>query len=134
MSGGDALLISIPAPMVAGKPAWLLMNDRKNWRAKAPITKAWREAACAVARPESSRSFEGVHIIVRAHRTGRAIDADAVASTAKACIDGLVDAGVLVDDSPKYVHAVTYLTAPKSDGDSLEITVAQCESHCDYHL
>ena len=125
-----SVTVQVAAPLVGEKPKWLLMNDRMNWRAKAPITKAWRTAAAAAAGEVTEAVEPPVHLTITAHRTGRAIDADAVASTAKACIDGLVDAGVLVDDSPKYVHAVTYVTAPKSDHDALRITVTQCATHC----
>ena len=45
----------------------------------------------------------GIHIHSRRHRLA---DADGI--SAKACIDGLVLAGVLEDDSHKWVKWVTY--------------------------
>jgi hypothetical protein len=45
----------------------------------------------------------GLHIHSRRHRLA---DSDGI--SAKACIDGLVLAGLLEDDSPKYVKWVTY--------------------------
>jgi hypothetical protein len=45
----------------------------------------------------------GIHVHSRRHRMA---DSDGI--SAKAVIDGLVLAGVLEDDSPKYVKWVTY--------------------------
>ena len=46
-----------------------------------------------------------VRVVIHSYRK-RLTDADGI--SAKAAIDGLVKAGLLTDDSPKYVEEVTY--------------------------
>lgn len=52
-----------------------------------------------------------VQILVQPHevRRGKLTDAGNCLTSAKAAIDGLRDAGILVDDSPRYVKALTFL-------------------------
>ena len=71
--------------------------------AQAKLTKTWRQASAAAA--QGIPPFEGkVHIIAHIFkpRAGR-YDTNNLAPTTKAAVDGLVDAGLLVDDSTEYV-------------------------------
>ena len=127
---GPVVTVEVPAPLGRdGKAAWLTQNTARNMhhRVKAPITKAWRQAAADAAEPiVAVHAFtRPVHITLTAHRTGRALDADGIAPSAKAAIDGLVDAGLLADDSPRFVHAVTYRTAPKASANVLTIEIKE---------
>jgi hypothetical protein len=72
-------------------------NDRLHWRAKAPLTKAWRESAKAAGLnagwknlPPSTVRFTFTGVLVR--------DPHNMGPTEKACLDGLVDAGFWSDD------------------------------------
>ena len=125
---GPIVAVEVPAPLGRdGKAAWLTQNQRLHHRVKAPITKAWRQAAADAAEPIAALHVfaRPVHITLTAYRTGRALDADGIAPSAKAAIDGLVDAGLLPDDSPKFVHAVTYRTAPKASANVLVIEIKE---------
>lgn len=93
-----ALRISIPAPC-----DFINTNRRYHPMAKAKLTKAWREASRAAAHGIPPLT-PPVHIMAHIWkpRTGR-YDPNNLADTSKACVDGLVDAGLLPDDSFKEV-------------------------------
>jgi hypothetical protein len=48
-----------------------------------------------------------VHLFFTFHLTGRMIDVDNCGSMVKSAIDGLRDAEILRDDSPKFVRPLT---------------------------
>lgn len=84
-------------------------NDRGHWAAKAARTKKVRAMAKSVAINATSLLDPPVIITatVQYARAGRH-DAHNLQPTVKALIDGLVDGGLLVDDSDEYVHAVVF--------------------------
>jgi hypothetical protein len=85
-----------------------------------------------VASDESIPKNEGpafdtrVRIEVVSYRT-RLADADGI--SAKAAIDGLVKAGIIRDDSPKYVEAVTYrqVKVGSKAEEKTELILEKCE-------
>ena len=90
--------IDIPAPC-----AFINSNQRLHRMAQAKLTKAWRQASAAAALgipPFAGRVHITAHIFKP--RGGR-YDTNNLAPTTKAIVDGLVDAGVLLDDSTEYV-------------------------------
>lgn len=91
--------LTIPAPA-----AWLNSNQRLHRMAAAKLTATWREAA-RLAVPTSWAPVEGLQR-VEAHiwkpRRGR-YDPGNLYPTAKACLDGIVDAGLLADDDWHHV-------------------------------
>jgi crossover junction endodeoxyribonuclease RusA len=90
--------IRIPAPC-----QYINSNQRLHRMAQAKLTKAWRQASAAAA--HGIPTFAGqVHIIAHIYkpRAGR-YDTNNLAPTTKAAVDGLVDAGLLVDDSTEWV-------------------------------
>lgn len=90
----------IPAP-----DQWINQNDRTHRMAVARLTKAWRWAGLVAAKDARLPTFtRQVHITASIHKLhGRQYDAANWAPTAKAVVDGLRDAGVLLEDSNKYV-------------------------------
>lgn len=90
---------------IAAPDAWINQNDRQHHMVKARLTKAWRNAAAWAAKDARLPRFDRrVRITAHVHKLhGRQYDATNWAPTAKAAVDGLRDAGVLVDDSNKYV-------------------------------
>jgi hypothetical protein len=101
LAGGAAvrhITIDIPAPC-----AFINSNQRLHRMAQAKLTKTWRQASAAAAHgiPPFTRQ---VHITAHIFkpRAGR-YDTNNLAPTTKACVDGLVDAGLLVDDSTEWV-------------------------------
>ena len=78
----------------------LSLNDRKHWRAKAKITaeiRAYIREWAFYTVPACSASEVELHYVPR---DARRRDADNLVPILKACCDGLVDAGVVPDDTP----------------------------------
>ena len=84
----------------------LSLNDRTHWRVKAKHTadiRAWiREWAWHYVPPCSATEVE-LHYVPR---DARRRDADNLVPILKACCDGLVDAGVVPDDTPELMRKV----------------------------
>lgn len=92
------ITIDIPAPC-----AFINSNQRLHRMAQAKLTKAWREASAAAA--HGLPQFAGqVHITAHIFkpRAGR-WDPNNLWPTVKAAVDGLVDAGLLIDDDHRHV-------------------------------
>lgn len=94
------------AQFTVNAPAdWINLNQRLHWAKKAQLTKAWRLAAhdaaeCAML----PQNLTKVHVTAYITKpTRRAFDVHNLIPTMKAVIDGLVDYGVVADDSTKYL-------------------------------
>lgn len=115
----------IPAPT-----EWLNSNDRRHWRQTAELTKTWRYAAfvraiAAQRRGELDTHTGPVEITATIHRAttrGRS-DAPNWWPTVKACIDALVDASVLVDDSDRYIRRTSFVPGAVVKGGQLTLTI-----------
>lgn len=100
--------LEVPAP--AG---WINSNQRLHRMAVAKLTKAWREAGATAA--EGIEPFTGlVHITahISKPRAGR-WDPNNLWPTVKAAVDGMVDAGLLVDDDWEHVIGPDMRRGPK---------------------
>ena len=97
----STLELTIPAPC-----DWLNSNQRLHWTEKARRTRIWRHAAhgAVLGQHKGARFDVPVRITVTIHKTraGR-YDVANYGVTAKAIVDGLVDAGVIPDDSNEWV-------------------------------
>ena len=103
-------VIEVPAPC-----DWINSNHRTHRMVEARRVQAWRTAAKEAA--TGAPAFTGpVHITATCHKTraGR-WDAGNLYPTAKALVDGVVDAGVLVDDSNEYVIGPDMRAGEKRD-------------------
>lgn len=83
------------------------LNHRLHWSRRAATTRAWRHAAFVAAcqlGPPSARPREAswVQLEIPVHDRRRR-DPHNLTPTLKACVDGLVDAGVWPDDTPEFV-------------------------------
>lgn len=76
---------------------------RMHWAEQARVTKAQRELASLLAQawPRQAGHHDVYLTLVRG-KGQRLLDLDAIPSAAKPYLDGLVDAGLLVDDSPRW--------------------------------
>lgn len=89
-----------------GIPRNLLLtaNQRMHWRKKAKLTKAIRELACVQTRTFRLEPMEAAHCLVElSWPTRHRRDAHNLMPTIKACIDGIVDAKFLPDDSDQHL-------------------------------
>lgn len=91
--------ITLPARMPL-----LNSNDRQHHHARARVTASLREAACLVARHNRMPAMRYAHIVGVVHPgSRRRIDPANLYPSFKACVDGLVDAGVLPDDDSDHL-------------------------------
>lgn len=101
--GMSELTIQIPEPW------WMSANDRMHWAQKAQRIRAVRHMTMVIARARHIPTFEVVHIAAWIqYPTGCRADPGNASPTVKACIDGLVDAGVIPDDDHKHVIGPDY--------------------------
>jgi hypothetical protein len=109
VSDGHGPLWSHPVLLTVRGLAWLNSNDRLNRFDQARRVKVWRENAYAAARhapwvAEVAAPWERIHVVaflMFSNRQRR--DPGNWYPTVKACVDGLVDAKLIVDDSTKHV-------------------------------
>lgn len=89
----------------------LSLNDRRNWRAHARKVAEVREAAHLLALKHRLHiGGPSEHVEVTLHytpRDRRIRDVENPVATLKACCDGLVSAGVVIDDDP--THMTKYM-------------------------
>ena len=89
------------------KQWWLTANMRLHWAQKAERTRWLRQAAKLQAR--NLKSLQKAAIYATSHGPRKhGGDIDGPAPTVKALIDGIVDAGVLPDDTPEFLTSLTY--------------------------
>lgn len=114
---------------IPGRPESVNTFMKKVPMARAALKKPWRERAAKCADPLGvGLGFIGpVHVTFQPHLRGkRRQDVGACLLVAKACVDGLVDAGWLPDDSDEYVVGLTFRPAVyECDEDSLVMTIEE---------
>ena len=112
---------------------------RQSWHTTARMVKDWRTRAYwhtrVVLAPAGSgktvETVEGPVIVVATslHRTRRSLpDTGAVSPCLKAVLDGIVDAGFLVDDTGEYVSEIRFRPPDVCGQDGLRVEVHAAES------
>ena len=112
---------------VSGEPAhtiyigafgrsWLNSNDRGHWRKHSPLVREWRDAASWAAIGAKVPPLRRVYVLAELRWTdnNRRRDPANYYPTVKACVDGLVTAGVLFDDSAKHLIGPDMRQGPKA--------------------
>jgi len=108
---------------VPGKPVSLNAERSAHWTARHAFTLKWRTDAYHLALMQRPiERFERPVMVTIQHwqKKGTMADTANVVPSAKACIDGLVDAGVITNDTGEYVAGILFL-APQRGPDGLEI-------------
>lgn len=116
----STLTLTIPAPC-----DWLNSNQRLHRMVSARRVASWRGAARIRAQEAEFGQFtRPVHIVCTVHKTraGR-WDAGNLYPTAKAIVDGLVDAGVIPDDSNEWVTGPDMRAGEKAETACVVVTV-----------
>ena len=109
------LLVLAPAKLLS-------VNEerRLHWSKRADAVSLWRFAAKVDAKNARLPRFKSVFISASIHQAkGTLADAGNYYPVVKACIDGLVDAGVIENDDPSIVHAVNQLASIRADRDAV---------------
>lgn len=114
-----------PHSIVVTGPLLTTNRERAGSRyLRAAIVKEWRTTACLLALAQRFPKMDAVHVIVYPYQAkGRLADAGGHLPTVKAVVDGLVDAGVLEDDSPAYVHSITMHAPTRTDKDAVKVVL-----------
>jgi len=83
----------------------LSLNDRQHWAVKAKHVKEWRDAALVLARAAKISPCRRIKVELHYEpRTEQRRDPDNLVASLKPLVDGLVDAGVVADDTEAYVE------------------------------
>lgn len=111
--------------MKAPSTGWLTANGRLHHLSRASRTKVLRRSAYLHARSAKAPQLSTARIVVVFHhRDRRRRDVANLAPTAKAVIDGLVDAGLLPDDDDAHLTGPDLRTGePVAHGQWPELTV-----------
>jgi crossover junction endodeoxyribonuclease RusA len=101
-------------------------NHRIHWRRRVEYTKALRDAACVLAKAQRIPTLDRAHIVcVYEPPTARRCDPTNWAPSAKAAVDGLVDAGVLEDDDAKHLDGPDMRLGQKTPGGRLVLHIVE---------
>jgi len=103
---------------------WTTNAERKGNRwERAELVKVWRSAFQILAKSERIPPMTWMSVTVEPHQKGgRLQDVGACHPSVKAAIDGIVDAGILPDDSSQYLRSLIYLP-PVNDKNSLVLYI-----------
>jgi hypothetical protein len=113
-------------------PLWTLNSERRlNHFRRAELTATVRSLAAAEAVRIRTligtiKPPVGIEVGVTTGRRGPLADAGAYVGVAKAAIDGLVDAGMLPDDGPRYVQWVRLWAPVRGAESALEVRIVRC--------
>lgn len=111
-----------------GRPPLANAMNKLTHHPRAAIRRRWRDAGHAAALEARIPPHHAITVTVQArYRTRQLCDVCAIEPAVKAVIDGLVDAQVIPDDTPTYVHRVTFLAPYTEQGspDALIVTIEE---------
>ncbi len=104
-------------------------NTERRWHhyQRAGAVRRWRAAFALLAREAHMPSLGAVEVTVTPYLANRRglQDVAGCFPAAKAAIDGLVDAGVLPDDTPEHLRSLTFRAPVIGQGDALELVVSE---------
>jgi hypothetical protein len=109
------------------RPDFTLNKERTvHHHARAKVVKSWRQIFCELAQDAMVPHLEQIEVVVQPYVLNARYrqDVGACFPVVKAAIDGIVDAGVLIDDNANIVTKLTFL-APQFGRDALEITIIE---------
>lgn len=103
---------------------WSLNVERQGNRWKrAELVKDWRYAFACLATNVPRLTHISVTVLPELKNRSGEPDTGACIGAAKAAIDGLVDAGVIPEDGPKYVRRLTFLAPVVTGTDALVLRI-----------
>jgi hypothetical protein len=114
------------------KRPWTLNSERQGGHqgrkgggghfGRASRTKEWREKFAELA--ADCRPLRSIEVVVLPEVRNKVMpDTGACIGAAKAAIDGLVDAGVIPDDGPRFVRRLTFLAPVVTGVDALVLRI-----------
>lgn len=101
--------MSVTIGLAISRDVLLTSNQRKHWATKARHTRVIRDMAWVMAKAERVQLMPAATLdVVTRWGDHRVRDAENIAPSVKAAIDGCVSAGLLADDSSRYLKKVSY--------------------------
>lgn len=112
---------------------WINANQGGHWTKRAYLVKTWRHASAWACRQRRIKPFTGqVDVLVIVHKAsrsgGRWDPANIGDPTGKALIDGLVDAGVLVDDDHKHLRRKSSERGEQKSRNAITLVITEVEA------
>lgn len=119
--------ITIPAVV-----PFLNLNQRMHWAPKAKLTKVWRTQTDLRATIAGlPKGLDRVHITAHIIKsTNRQYDVHNLMPTLKACVDGLVDYGLISDDTNEHLTGPDLRQGGKGEP-GIRITITTQGEKCD---
>lgn len=103
----------------------LTSNQRHHWTTKAALTKKVRAATSWRARSAKIPALGKCEVTLTWYVTdGRRRDADNLVPTLKAACDGLVDAGIVTDDTPDLMQKHMPIIVRLASGEQKSMTLS----------
>lgn len=101
---------------------WTTNSERKgHWSSRAKLTKAWRDYFHMIGKDRPRLAW--AHITVTPFQArGVLQDTGACHPAVKAAVDGMVDAGILENDTAEFLRSLTFLPTRRGE-DGLHILV-----------
>lgn len=108
----------------------LSLNDRSHWAIRSRKTRNVRAVATAFVKAAHVPHSARIRVALTYHpRDGRRRDEDNVVATYKALCDGIVDAGVVPDDTPEFMaKEMPVIAAPIPKDPHLVLTIETLEA------
>jgi crossover junction endodeoxyribonuclease RusA len=102
-----------------------LNQERKlHWSARSAMAREWRDVFAWMAVEQKIPPLTDVHVTVEVmSKTAKLQDPANCYPSAKAAIDGLVQARVLEDDLAPFLQSITFLMPKKGKGDAFSLLV-----------
>lgn len=104
---------------------WTTNYERKGNRwIRSQKTSEWRQLFGWLAKAQRLPCLCDVTIEVHLEQKGRLQDVGSCSPAIKASIDGLVDAGLMVDDNPENLHKLVFFAPVRAKHDKVTIVVS----------
>ena len=114
------------------KPVTTNKERAGNRWERAASTREWRDAFAWIAKRERVPQMRWINVTVQPfQKRGRLQDTAACNPSVKAAIDGLVDAGVVPDDTGDYVRQITFLPCRRGDDQLVLILTGERGNHAE---
>lgn len=142
---GVELQRAADAPTELGPPHWFIVmaipdtvkrsllnaNERTHWRRRSELSREWRERTCWLAKAVGIPRLQRASVVIYiAFGDKRRRDVGNYQPTAKAIVDGLVDAGVLPDDDDTHLVGPDLRCAPGPRG--IRVTITKLSPSSEY--
>lgn len=120
--------LDIQTLVVPGRPWGLNFERSTHWTKHRDKTNMIRETAGWLATNLTAMGY--VDIVVECRMRLPLLDTGSNFPTVKAIVDGLVDVGVLQDDTSRYVRSIQLLAPvaiPKAEAETTTLTLLECK-------